>query len=80
MLWGRWEQAMNWFQKLAARLSRERIAEEKKADEMFRAQIAEAFLQQDNLKEAAAQLKKAREQHESSPPSKAFRSAMPSRT
>lgn len=71
---------MNWFQKLKARLGRERIAEEKKTDELFRAQIAEALLQQDNLKEAVAQMKKAREKHESDPPSKAFRPAMSSRT
>jgi hypothetical protein len=71
---------MNWLQKLKARFGRERIAEEKKADEEFRAQIKEALLQQDNLREAVAQMKKVREANESSPPSRAFRQTLRSQT
>ncbi len=68
---------MNWLQRL---FSRERIEEEKRADQEFRAQIKEALLQQDNLREAVAQMKKAREACESSPPSRAFRRPLSSQT
>ena len=43
---------------------RERIAEEKRADELFKAQVKEAFLSQQDLLEAVAQMKKTREDQE----------------
>lgn len=52
---------MKWLDYLWPWKRRERIEEEKKADEQFRAQIAEAFLRQDDLREAAASMKRARE-------------------
>lgn len=43
---------------------RERIAEEKRADALFKAQIKEAFLSQQDLLDAVTQMKKVREDQE----------------
>jgi hypothetical protein len=66
---------MSWLDYLFKR--REKIAEEKKTDEQFRAQIAEALLRQDDLLTAVAQMKKARE--EKAAESEAFRQKISNR-
>lgn len=59
---------MSWLDYLRPWKRRERIEEEKKVEEMLRAQVKEAFLRQDDLREAAAQMKKAREEKQSERP------------
>ena len=72
------KQVMKLFRRLWSYVTRERVAEEKKTDELFKAQIQEALLRQDDLREAAAQMKKLREGL-GTEEEKPFRSALSSR-
>lgn len=57
---------MKWWRYLLPWLRRERIAEDKQANEQFKAQVREALLRGNALKEAAAQLKETREKYSDS--------------
>lgn len=52
---------MNWLKYLWPWRRRERIAAEKEVDRQFKAQIQEALLRQDDLKDAVEQMKRSRE-------------------
>ena len=51
---------MRWYQYLWP-WGRQRVEAEKEVDRQFKAQIQEAFLRQDDLKDAVEQMKRARE-------------------
>jgi len=53
---------MNWLKYLWPWAHRERAEAEAKVDQEFRAQLHEALLSQDDLMEAAANMKRAREE------------------
>lgn len=56
---------------------KERIEAEKRTQELFRAQLREALLRQDNLRDAVAQMKKVREDQVAE--SQSFRRSLSSR-
>lgn len=67
---------MSWLKWILSLFVKERAEAEKKTNELFRAQLREALLRQDDLREAAQQMKKI---SESAPSSTPYRAALSSR-